>query len=399
MALLDFLPIIGDIIDAGAGHYENNRQMHFQRDMMHEQMAWQEKMNAQQQEWQEGMWNKTNEYNTPNAQLNRLMAAGINPNNAGMQVAGGSNNASMAQQPEIPGAPGGLPGSSPGPTHFGQGFEASALLDAQRKNIEANTEKIKEETRGQGIINERGEMENSVWMTNWNVDLAMKKSNIDLTKQQKDNLQFQFDILFPQEEEMNEKQIDLLCGTAKKLAQEVANLKKEEKKIDEEIKTEQQKQGVLASEQAVNYAQAENIKANTEGTQSENVIKNMIAKVAKETGVDITKLSAMEQINLQLAKAGYNESEIEGFWEATRGDLSSQFQNTLKRWFVDGGAGTAIGAGIGAAVGAKGVKGMVKKPKKVKGFSSNGKGTNSNYTPVTGFSSPSTTANPYFPYE
>lgn len=106
------------------------------------QQEWQEKMNLQQQEWQEGMWNKTNEYNAPVAQMQRLMDAGINPNNAAASVAGSNATAQLAQQPEIPSAAP-IPGVNMdlvGAINSGmQANKEMQLLDAQRENIEADT--------------------------------------------------------------------------------------------------------------------------------------------------------------------------------------------------------------------------------------------------------------------
>lgn len=341
--------VVGNFL-SGEKNYE------YQQRAMREQMAWQEKMNAQQQDWQEMMWNKTNEYNTPDAQMQRLKEAGINPN-VMYNGAGTMGSAQMASQPETPGAPSGF---NPG-FDLTSGLAQTALLEAQKKNIEADTEKKEEETKGQGIVNERGEMENSVWMTNWNVDVALRKSQIDLNKQQRDNLQFQFDVLFPQEEEMNEKQIDLLCGTGQKLAQEVVNLKKEQNLIEQKTRTEQAQQGVLAAQQDQIKATEAQIKEQTRGIRNENDVNEIIAKLSKETGIDVSKLQSIEQINLMLVRAGYNEEQIEAFWDATRGDLSAQFGNMLKRAFVDGSAYGSIATGAGVVVGAKGIgKGIQK---------------------------------------
>ena len=40
----------------------------------------QEDLAESTREWNEKMWNKTNEYNSPSAQLARLREAGLNPN-------------------------------------------------------------------------------------------------------------------------------------------------------------------------------------------------------------------------------------------------------------------------------------------------------------------------------
>lgn len=103
---------------------------------------WQEKMNLQQQDWQEGMWNKTNEYNSPVNQMQRLKDAGINPTSAAGLVGGNANSAQLAAQPQIPsGNP--VPGVD---LDLVNGINSAMaqqkemqLMDAQKKNIEADT--------------------------------------------------------------------------------------------------------------------------------------------------------------------------------------------------------------------------------------------------------------------
>ena len=125
--------ILGGLFNLGSSLLNNA----YQTKNMREQMRWQEKMNAQQQEWQESMWNKTNEYNTPQAQMQRLMEAGVNPNNAAQMIAGGNNQADLAQQPTTPTAPNGF---SPN-FDLGRNFVEMNLMKKQADVLESQANK------------------------------------------------------------------------------------------------------------------------------------------------------------------------------------------------------------------------------------------------------------------
>lgn len=93
-----------------------------------------EEMQQQQNKWNLEQWHRTNAYNHPAAQMQRLKAAGLNPDLLYGQNASGAmgNSASPAQgtQP-IPKQPFFLD-----PTMFAQ----LGLIDAQKKNVDADTQ-------------------------------------------------------------------------------------------------------------------------------------------------------------------------------------------------------------------------------------------------------------------
>ncbi len=93
-----------------------------------------ERMQQQQNMWNLEQWNRNNAYNHPAAQMQRLKAAGLNPDLMYGQNSGGAmgNSSSPAQgtQP-IPKQPFFLD-----PTMFAQ----LGLIDAQKKNVDADTQ-------------------------------------------------------------------------------------------------------------------------------------------------------------------------------------------------------------------------------------------------------------------
>lgn len=353
MALLDFIPVIGDIINAGASHYENVRSQHFQREMMHDQMDWAEKMNEQQQEWQESMWNKNNQYNSPIAQLSRAKAAGINPN-AVFGSNGSSVAATMPQQPQIPSAPGGM--SAPGfPSLFGglsQDMRESILLGKQRELLDAQIKNIQSNTKSTDADVERKNMENGVWLQGWNVDMAAKAANVHLTKTQQESVQYQVDVLFPQQEEMNEAELNNLLGAAVKLHEEVKTIQKQQGLIDEQIKTQKAEQGLIGAQTEAQNASADVSRKTAKSIDYQNKVDKAKADIAEQYGVDISQLDAIEGINVQLSAAGNSPEQIEKFWEATRGELGERFKSALYKAVDDpiGTVGKVVGVGGKAKV-------------------------------------------------
>lgn len=96
-------------------------------------------LSRENRDWQEKMWNLNNEYNTPANQIERLKAAGLNPNLMYGQgtVGNSSSPASGVATPRV------------NPVNYMQGLvgipdamlkvQQAKLLDAQRKKVESTT--------------------------------------------------------------------------------------------------------------------------------------------------------------------------------------------------------------------------------------------------------------------
>lgn len=105
----------------------------------HAQRQWAAEQNHMDRAWQQHMTDYVNEYNTPANQRARLEAAGLNPymimdtGNTGTAVA-----ASGAQHSTAPSA---IPMQNPVPSNFADALMRSALIDAQKDNLNAQTQK------------------------------------------------------------------------------------------------------------------------------------------------------------------------------------------------------------------------------------------------------------------
>lgn len=132
--------LIGSGASAAAQSSLNKKTREFNREEAEKQRLWSEKMYNEQNAWNYEMWNKQNEYNTPEAQVQRMRDAGLNPMFYGLD--GSSAEGIGAAQPL--GYERATANDQINP--IGAGID-SALKFAQMANIEAQTLKTKEETK------------------------------------------------------------------------------------------------------------------------------------------------------------------------------------------------------------------------------------------------------------
>lgn len=132
--IMDINPIssglgaLGSVVTTGANMYEAKKQR-----------EWNESMLDKQNNFSLDMWNRTNEYNTPLAQVQRLQEAGLNPLYFGLDGSSASSFESASplgyERPQFD--------SSANPITVGL---SSALAEAQISNVQADTAKKSEET-------------------------------------------------------------------------------------------------------------------------------------------------------------------------------------------------------------------------------------------------------------
>ena len=111
----------------------NSGQSHAQRQFQAEQ-------NHMDRAWQQHMTDYVNEYNTPANQRARLEAAGLNPYM--MMDTGNTGTAVAASGAQHSAAPSAIPFQNPVPSNFADALMRSALVDAQKDNLNAQTQKF-----------------------------------------------------------------------------------------------------------------------------------------------------------------------------------------------------------------------------------------------------------------
>lgn len=138
------LAAAGSILNTGMNAMFNSIEAKKQRE-------WNEQMMDKQNAWSLDMWNRTNEYNSPSAQLSRLREAGLNPLYYGLD--GTSANGLESAQP-LGYERASLKGVS---NPLGEGVEAYLNARSVQKDIEvknAQIDKLEAETAGVGLDNE-----------------------------------------------------------------------------------------------------------------------------------------------------------------------------------------------------------------------------------------------------
>lgn len=159
------MSLIGGIGSAIQGR--KNRKL--ARELQQQQLMWQREENERAYQRNIEMWNMQNAYNSPAAQMQRLVEAGLNPNLAygslGSSTADGAPQYQPANVPAISDAAFTDPWQ--GISQAGQ----SSLQYAQTDLLRAQAEKTREDTKGVTLDNIRKKIENS------NLD-AIQKSTI-----------------------------------------------------------------------------------------------------------------------------------------------------------------------------------------------------------------------------
>lgn len=149
MGLLDKInptTLVGDFLDLGSqviGNMMSANQAKKDR-------QFQERMYERQVEDNIKFWNMQNEYNLPSAVMQRMKDANINPY---LAFEGGASAFTSSQQPAAAQAPHGSTAAQSMHTNFGLGVRQAQLMDAQIRNMNADSEQ-KEATAAAQRANE-----------------------------------------------------------------------------------------------------------------------------------------------------------------------------------------------------------------------------------------------------
>lgn len=133
-------PVVGGaLISGGASLLGGLWSNHSNAGESHAQRQWAAEQNHMDRAWQQHMTDYVNEYNTPANQRARLEAAGLNPYM--MMDTGNTGTAVAASGAQHSAAPSAIPMQNPVPSNFADALMRSALIDAQKDNLNAQTQK------------------------------------------------------------------------------------------------------------------------------------------------------------------------------------------------------------------------------------------------------------------
>lgn len=161
--------------------------------------AFSERMMNQQNTFSERMMDKANEYNSIGAQTARMRGAGLNP--ALLYGGGNINSPGVSASTPSPASGSGIPSPTAAPFDISSNLN-NALVGAQIRNIDAQTNKVKSETEGQDISNAFARLYNDKQLTIADTIIRLNGSTASLTDKQKEALE-------PQMRQL-EKNIDYL---------------------------------------------------------------------------------------------------------------------------------------------------------------------------------------------
>lgn len=130
-------------ISAGAGVLSNLFGNSANANLNAKNRAWQEKMQDKQYQYQLDFFNRSNAYNSPTAQKERLLAAGLNPDVMFSNGAGSVGNSTMPSAPSA-GSPGSVPYDFSG---IGNSVSSAANLYFQSQLSSAQAQKATSEAK------------------------------------------------------------------------------------------------------------------------------------------------------------------------------------------------------------------------------------------------------------
>lgn len=182
------LGAIGSIFSNNAQKKENQRNRDFA-----------EYMYDKQYDNNIKMWNMQNKYDLPKNQIERMKQAGLNPD---LMYSGAGVSPSPNLQAAVAGSA--STGSLPGYGGVAEAFNQGRLLDAQIRNIDADTKKKESETVGQGYQNE-------ILKTDAAFEPALKSGEINVLGVQV---------------RLGDSQVEVNKETVPKIRQEIINLQK-----------------------------------------------------------------------------------------------------------------------------------------------------------------------------
>ena len=230
----------GGIMSAILTKQQNEKQRNWSSAEAAKQRAFAHQERVGVQDWAREMWNLNNAYNTPSEQMQRMMAAGINPNSAAGLVGSGASSAPPASISPAAGASASMPAQFNEQEAIPSMLNATANYKAQLAQADlakAMAAKTQEETKGIVIDNNYKpfEKEANIGLARQKIDLMEKQG--ELTHEQAVQTREMLDVL----KKKTIAETQNLFNNAAYIAQRKDNLLSEKNFIEEQIKTEYSK--------------------------------------------------------------------------------------------------------------------------------------------------------------
>lgn len=285
------------LLSAGASVANTLITNNFNKKEAEKQREWNEEMMDKQNEWSLNMWNKTNEYNTPEAQVQRLRDAGLNPLYYG------------------------LDGSS------ANGLESAQPLGYERASMSGMDNPV---AAGLGAYTQMKSLQKDIELKNAQIDkLGAETENTKLDNTFKERIM---------DAKVEEQQLenDIKRGQVKINEQELANKIQENKKLIAETKNEEERTGLIIAEKMLTKAQ----EAKTNEERATIVALRPYEIRLKEAQTDAQKAAAAASyasaaINQGLLDAGYCDSIVDQIVAQTEASRSVKKSNDAQKALND----------------------------------------------------------------
>ena len=288
------------------------------------------------QDWNLEMWNLENAYNDPSAQMERMVAAGINPNSVAQGMASNgsvSGGVQGSSGQSVSGA-----SSSPGSgSVLGSNVRPGSMADILANSVNTMWQNLglQKDVSGKQLDNDLKGKELGIFDDKWNITKDEIGSRIELAKADakdkeaaKDLKVQQFEFL----ENMNPVQLQtanvMYIKTKSEIDyidQQIENLKKEYDLTEEQIKESQKRQVNIDADTALKNAE-------TDLTESDKALRDVQKLIAdKENVIRGLESSAAEQGISFTGPDFWNAYNYEKVTGKRFGDLTKPYRKEERR--------------------------------------------------------------------
>lgn len=304
--------LLGTGLGALAGYFQNKADQKFNAEQAQLNRDWQAEQNQIAYEQNLAQWNRENEYNSPEAQVQRLIDAGINPNAISGDVSGNLAGGSPQMQTGS-----GSQASAPG-SYAGQ----LAQTLGNSVNTMWQNELLRKQVEGQGIDNSYKAQLNEVQVDKVKAETDKLIRDAEVSEEEKYRLRAATNQLLL----MTPEQVNALNVSIEEAKQRIENMRSEKKVLDANADK-------IAAETELTEAKVGETNANTE------VLSETKNKIHEEVGLakqqnEINK-AYLEYIKVTGAPIGLAEYEAIYYYDLKAGGnrFTTSFSNAVANYY------------------------------------------------------------------
>lgn len=303
---------IGNAVTTGMSIRAAKEQQQLEQEFAAEQALLNREFQTNEREatqaWNLAQWNRENEYNTPEAQMKRMVAAGINPNIAAQAIGGNATSPGQVRTSPQAGSMATSPGSVAGTVGSimanGTNDMFASILDVANSVEEYYEKNYRNQKLPEFVEKELQQLDAVIGLAGaQKVQVIETANNIrQLTPFQVENYIWE---------------INKMAAEVNLVHQQQANLEQEEKLLQEQTETEQATQELIGEQIETEKEIQGQIRAEVRYTQEmadeveiKNRIEDVTARFVEATGVPLT--ASDSQILYDMWQKSYDDAVKEG---------------------------------------------------------------------------------------